>query len=437
MNEIEKDKIKISEIPLELNSNKVGQFYLALNSWHRSGKKDLEALTKMADAIVLDYDKVTLDSLLTSEQEVIVQGRLKAIYKFCEVSSKYSNDYSVVGCINEDAFIQSDFGKELTDLFTLLELSQKWIGKEKSQQFKCSIGLWIYFKYQMENLLPLNLQRINSNKILSKSEIAYILKQLNLKIYIQENGKINFYKGEKDIQFQIYLEKNATFHLLELKKENESKIIDSAISGVVCLLSNKEAFLIKSNSKDLIISIYKNAKIIKKKIDFTNTKFDCSFKIPRKQIDRTLKKIKSYNEVDFYTFIMDAIPKKGIVVSFEDREFKDNYLHKEIEMSVDSSTKAFSEIEDYLLPYIKRVNGKSDEIQIRHSTILKFYRLLTKHYPEAKVNILAIITGFIASQLGLLDTKSAHIDSNRKQTYRKYLKDSVFNVINGKLGYLS
>lgn len=65
--------------------------------------------------------------------------------------------------------------------------------------------------------------------------------------------------------------------------------------------------------------------------------------------------------------------------------------------------------------------------------VISLYELLKEHYPEFhSKHASAIITGYIASCMELLDTEEQYDASDRTQNHRKYLLDTVRNILGSR-----
>ena len=79
--------------------------------------------------------------------------------------------------------------------------------------------------------------------------------------------------------------------------------------------------------------------------------------------------------------------------------------------------------------FLRLPKGAREQIGVRDELIIDLYRSLQKHYPNLTIHVYTTITGYIASRMGLLDTIELYDETKNKQPYRKYLRDTVYNIL--------
>ena len=92
------------KIQLEIYCDKTEQFYLSLLKYKLSGKKDLELLTALADAVHFDHDSLVKSFELSEIQQKQIHDKLFEIHSYLLKSKKDSADYFTVSKENLEKF---------------------------------------------------------------------------------------------------------------------------------------------------------------------------------------------------------------------------------------------------------------------------------------------------------------------------------------------
>lgn len=90
----------------------------------------------------------------------------------------------------------------------------------------------------------------------------------------------------------------------------------------------------------------------------------------------------------------------------------------------------FENMDLFFAQFLKLPKNIPGQVELRDKIILSIYAALEKFYSEITFYSRCIITGYICGQMGWLETEDQHISSQRKQTYRKYLTDTVGKTLN-------
>lgn len=286
---------KTKKIELEIYSEKMSDFYLALFKSKLKGDFDTELMNTIVSAIHFDTEAF-LKRFSLDDYESGIQEKLLNVHATLLSWRKDSEDYFLVSKNDLDKFKVSDFGKELYQLFLILEFYKKWSGKEDTAESKAAIAAFSWVT-------------------------SFIMKGL----------------------------------------VGDSNVLES----VTPLASDGDPA-------------------------------------------STLETVQSFSAEPFDKNALKVDETHGSIPSLET---------------------VFDLFDKTFISYLRLPKDTAEYIQARDKVIIAVYDLVKKHYPKITLHASSTITGFIGSCLGLFDTEDRHTDSDRKQPYRKYLRDSVYNIL--------
>lgn len=280
---------KTTKITLEILTGKLPEFYLSLLRYITKG--DAEALKTMADAIHFDYSSILKTMRLDEAKKAVLNEKLRSIHTYLFNSKRDSKDYLAVSRGSFEEFIATDFSRELTYIFWLMEMSRHWTGKGDSIEAKMAVTLLSF----------------------------------------------------------------ATSALIE---------------------GFNKAF-----NQPLSTSVIKE------------------------------------------TTPLSITPDNAIELGVE--------VSREITLKPDTKIDpaVFNLLDGFFTKFLKLPKNSGEQTQARDEVIISIYGMVKNHYPALSLHTSTTVTGYIGSCMGLIDTEKLHDLSDRKQPYRKYLRDTVYNIL--------
>ena len=100
--------------------------------------------------------------------------------------------------------------------------------------------------------------------------------------------------------------------------------------------------------------------------------------------------------------------------------------------NIEVKSKYFKMWERYYLQFINVSGKKKDEIIFRTEFIGDVYNELSDVRGDISNHIAYTVTGIVLAEFGILDNEEQHFESNRYGSYNKYLRNTVYNVIEFK-----
>lgn len=421
---------KIKTIQLEIDSDKVAEFYCSLLKYKTSEEPDPKDLKMMADAIHLDSDSL-MKSFETSElQEQNISEKFQSIHNYLLKSKKKSEDYFKVSEENFEKFMSSAFIADLYDIFKWLELSQKWKGKEESAEVKAGIAMYSITVYYFTDFFAEDVNR-GLKKSLNNGILLSNIQNKPIKI-THKKGNFCFNVGEKETEeLEFFLEKNGKILKTNIKSKGIDEIFDLGNRGFLFLKSANMAIQMAKKGNTIEVINYENVKEKNKELDLANAKIVNSFSIPIEHFEEsvTITEDGSYiyepKDSSFENLITETSP---LTVN---KEYHPKSVQEKKEFKIDTAYFAsiFNPIDELISFFLKNPQNKREEIESRNRIVTIVYDLLKKHYPDITIHTSATITGYICSNLELLDTEEQHDNSNRTQSYREYLRNSINNIL--------
>jgi len=405
----------LKKIQLEIYPDKEQRFYLSLLQYKLSDKPDIEALKTMADAI--HFDKETFDSSvkLSQLQEKNISDKLHQIHTYLLSSKKDSEDYFIVSKENFEKFKASEFGRALDTIFLTLEINRQLKGKEKDAEIKARTAMMTWFfgglmqgiKSSSENSLG---GVLNTGAVLQK------MQQQEFTLKPTGKGTL-FLESEIDgIELELYVESGKQIRRKEIYSEEDLNFD----SPSVFLLFDTSLIQIKELADDFEISRYEKFKVKNRKIDLSGAK-----------IIETVKKPKENAETPSITFQKN----EPIIYNYEEilKEQEQKKANQDEKETVQSEESIYAMLDENFTSLLKLPKDNPERIKIRNRMVIGLYELLKQNYPDLRSkHTSAIITGYIASCMELLDTEEEYETSGRTQYHRKYLLDTVRNILGSR-----
>ncbi len=370
---------KTRKIQLEIYEEKVTDFYLSLLHWKTTDKADIEVLKTIVNAIHFDQESLTNGIEISPAQKERVRERMQAILEFLFKSKKDSEDYFKVGKENLENFNASDFGKELYTLLYGIEIRKLLTGREESIEAKTSVAAFTRFITSLLNALAVTIEL----PLFEDKPGAYRVKA-------DKNGFLVYEFGQGDYTIEAGLFIETSKGIKHLHPSNDLLMLSGEEDIHTFFLTvDDDAIRLHEREGAIELAIFENVKIEKGYLFISN-----AFK--------------------WETF---TVPKE----LFKNGEITESEIFKDIE-------KAFTHV-------IKLPVNTPEQIEGRDRDIISIYALLEKHYPDITQHTGCTIAGYIASATGLLDSEGLYIISDRKQPFRKYLRDTVYNIIQKHQNY--
>lgn len=374
---------KISTISLDIDADKLADFYisLALNKMNPQGDK--EATKTMADAIHFDFTALIGKLKLHKKKQERYERSMLEIHAYLYNSKRDSPGYLEVSKESLEKFKASAFGKELQSKFYLMELSRQWTGKADSTEVQVFIALFMLSGYVLADSL---------NKAFSTLDIA----EKPLEIVHKQGANQEQPKQETTGQSETGEEIETEFYI-----EKEGQVIKVAEEEIgektehIFIKTGEEVVRVKKQAGEPEYTPFHNVKVIGNRLDFSYA-----------------------NAGEPYT-----VPIEPIILKKEHKEITVD-LHK---IKIDKQK--YQELVEEFRRFLRLPKGKREETEVRDEIIIDLYNILAKHYPDLTIHVSTTISGYIASRMGLLDTLELYDETKRKQPYRKYLRDTVYNIL--------
>lgn len=134
---------KITTISIDIETDKLPEFYISLVLHKASPTGDMEALQKMANAIHFDHKALLQKLQLSEAKKKHLEKCMLEIHAFLHSSKRDSAGYLEVSKESLEKFKASAFGKDIENKFYLLELSLQWTGKADSMEVQVFIALYV------------------------------------------------------------------------------------------------------------------------------------------------------------------------------------------------------------------------------------------------------------------------------------------------------
>jgi len=226
-----------------------------------------------------------------------------------------------------------------------------------------------------------------------------------LEIKLKENPPIEIFRKLSE---SIHLDAASVLNVLEFSEEQEKKLNDK--------LKEIHTYLLKSrkDSEDYF-------KVSKENFEeFQNSQY---VKILSGQL-KYLELIRQWSGKEESAELRALMATVALFLSID---FAEGEEAKRIEQTKTVSPSLFENLNSFFDQFLKLPKNNPEQVGLRDKIILSIYAGVEKFYPEGVTTfyVRCIITGFICSQMGWLETENFHISSKRKQTYRKYLIDTV------------
>lgn len=366
---------KIRKIQLEIYEDKLTDFYLSLLNWKTSNNTDadVEVLKTIANAIHFDEESLTNGIEISPAQKERINERMQAIQEFLFKSKKDSGDYYEVSKKNLEEFTASLFGKELYSLLYGMEIKKLLTGREESIEAKLTVATFTKFLASLMNALAATMKL----PLFEDKLEAYTIKT-------DRNGYMmyEFGKGDYTIESGFFIETSKG--IKHIHPTNDLLMLnDEEDINTIYLTVGNDAIRLNEKDNEIDLAIYEKVK-----------------------------------EEKGYLYISNATI--GQTISIPKELFKTGKL---------SETDIFKSIEKEFTRAIKLPANTPEQIESRNRDIISIYAILEKHYPGITQHTACTITGYIAGGMGLLDSEGLYIISDRKMPYRKYLRDTIYNII--------
>ncbi len=379
---------KTTKITLEIQTDKLPDFYLALIRHKVSPNDSIDTLKIIADAIHFDYKGLTKTIKLDETKQRLLKDKLLSVHAYLYNSKKDSPGYLEVSKNTLEAFEASAFGKELKNSFYLMELSRQWTGKADSTEVQAFIAMYVFS-------MSLYAETVKTT--------LYKAKKTNTLILIDKQGtgeqEINIVKDEKgrfiiktedgqDIEAELFAEKKG-----QIIKLTESEIAKANNTARIFLKVGDEITLVEKKGDKTEVTPYNNVKIRGNRLDLSSA---------------TAGKISTE-------------PTQPIVIKGDAKEVDARNVKADAAM--------FQQLEQEFRRFLRLPKGAREYTEVRDEIIIGLYHNLAEHYPNLTIHVYTTIAGYIASRMGLLHTQEIYDETERKQPYRKYLRDTVYNIL--------
>ena len=372
-----------TKIYLDIDTDKLADFYISLALHKINPHGDKEALKTMADAIHFDFAALIKKLRLDEEKQKRYERSMLEIHAYLYNSKKDSSGYLEVSKESLEDFKASAFGKELQSKFYLMELSRQWTGKADSTEVQIFIAMFMLSGYVLADAL----NKAFSTPDIAEKPLEKVHKQgANPKQLKQE--AIGQSETEESIEAAFYIEKEG-----QVIKVAEEEIGEN--TEHIFIKTGEEIMRVKKQAGEPEYTPFHNVKIIGNRLDFSYATAGEPFTVPIEPI------------------IIKNAPKE-ITID----------LHK-----VKIDKQKYQELVEEFKRFLRLPQGKRQRIEVRDELIIDLYNTVTKHYPDLTVHVCNTITGYIGSRMGLLDTLELYDETKNKQPYRKYLRDTVYNIL--------
>ena len=420
------------KIQLDIYKDKLTDFYLALYECKMKDKPSEEILKKLFDAICFDKESILKFLKLTEVQQEKINDKLLAVHQYLFKSKKDSEDYFKVSKESFETFQASDFGKELSQLMKMLELGKQWMGKEETAEAKTIVAVLSWFA----SALMLGLEKSLTNSMNSVLNTAIAIDEAhrqNFKISPTENGNllIQLEETKESIEMELFVEKDGEISKVNTAAEDEDDGTEENIISVFLKVEEDQYLQIKPNTDGSCETIhYENVIENNNKLDLSEATIVLRFSAPKghseeitEQADGSLllqhKQIKEEN------------PDKQSTLQIESTDtitLNTNSPEEENSKTEKTSSSVFSTFDEFITGFLRLPENTPDHIALRDKIIISICELVKKYFPNPDIisyHSTCVVTGYVAAQMGWLETEVKHKLSKRKQTYRKYLTDTI------------
>jgi hypothetical protein len=363
---------KTKKIQLEIYEDKITNFYLALLNWKTTDNADIKVLKTIANAIHFDQESLANGIEITPAQKERIRERMASIHDSLLKSKKDSEDYYTVSKESLENFNGSSFGKELNGLLYAMEVKRMLTGREESIEAKVSIAAFTKFITSLMNAFVASIKL----PLFESKKGVYRVKADKNSYLLYEFGE-----GEYTIEAGLFVETSKG--IKHIHPTNDLLMLNDEDIHTIFLTVNDDAIRLNEKEDEITVAIYDNVKTEKGFLYISNASIGQTFSIPKEL--------------------------------FKNGEISETDIFKSIE-------KEFNRV--FKLPM-----NTPERIEDRDRDIMSIHTLLVKHYSSITQHVAYTITGYIASSTGLLYSEGLYIISDSKQPYRKYLRDTIYNII--------
>jgi hypothetical protein len=419
---------KTKTIHLEIHPDKVAEFYFSLLRYKISDQPNIQDLEQMANAIDFDYTSLVGTLELSETQKQKIDDKLHSIHKYLLKSKKDSDDYFEVSKEDFERFKASNFIVELYTVFHIMEISKIWMGKEERAEIKAGIATFSYFCLFIGNAIQ---QGLGKNLTDPFSLINH--DNPPFKLTANESGNFCYnFEDNGNIEFEVFVETNGEIVKTAIILDNLDTIFEAENITSAFLKTENQSIQIIPTDNSVAIIIYDGVKVENDRLNLTEAKTINTFTVPKEQFEKFYM-MKANN-----TFIYNS--DEPILTS--DMDHSSTSIHDSLDFKKNSNisksnsnsdmelfVSTFNALDESFSNFLKLPLNKREETEARDRIIIGVHSLIKKHYPSITLHACSTVTGYISSTIGLLDTEIQHEDSFRKQPYRKYLRDSINNIL--------
>jgi hypothetical protein len=377
---------KTTKISLDIDTDKLPAFYISL-ALHKINKRgDTEALKTIADAIHFDFNALSKKLKPDEGKQRRHERSFLEIHAFLYNSKKDSPGYLEVSKENLEEFKASAFGKELKNKFYLLELSRQWTGKADSTEVQVFIAMYMFSGYILVDAL----NKAFSTPDMKEKPLEIVHKQNANpeRLNIETNGQAE--PGE-EVEAEFYIEKEG--HIIKVAEEDIEENTEH-----IFIKTGDEVVRVKKQANESEYTPYHNVKVMGDRLDFSYATAGEPYTVPIEPV--IIKKAAKEITIDLHKVKIDKQQYENLV--------------------------------EELKKFLRLPKGARGQTEVRDELIIDLYNSLTKHYPDLTIHVYTTITGYIASRMGLLETLELYDETERKQPYRKYLRDTVYNILKSR-----
>lgn len=419
------------KIQLEIYPDKEQEFYFSLMKYKLSPEPDDKDLKTIVDAIHFDNETFANSFELSQTQEQKIKDKLLDIHTYLLQSKKYSGDYFKISKKNFEEFLQSPLGKRLNEFFFILEITRQWIGKEKSAEVKATAATlsWVVSAFMQ------TLSQSTGKSMTGAINAGIAMQELQGKEIKVSSGKKGnlLYQLEDDedaIEVEVFIEKQGQIrkkqHTSDLKNDPDLEDINSIFMKV-----KEEVIQLKESGNYLECSYYKNAKVKNKLLDLSEAILTETISVPGENIEKNITVTKEGD----YIFnpkqpisVNSGKSTEPVIYNYEEI-LREESIKKDKKSAIQSTASIFTLFDAHITRFLKLTRDNPEKIQARDRIIIDIYKLLKECLPKLSLHVYTTTTGYIASRMELLDTEKQHDETSRKQPYRKYLRDNVYNIL--------
>lgn len=425
------------KIQIEIYADQAQQFYLSLLKYKFSKMSDIESAKAIADAIHFDPDILIRGLQITETQETKIREKLASLHNQMLKSKKDHGDYLKVSKETFEKFQASEFGKDLFEFFKLMELVKRFLSKTPTAEIKTISAMFSWFITSLAQGIGTAISKGMSDSL--NDVIA--LKEANEKPIriVVKNGNL-FGKGESGentVELEVFIEKEGQIRRLFIDTIDKIPEIETVSS--IFLREKDNTIQIKQGSEPDKIEIteYIKIKVKNNKLDLSNSEISGRMTVPRDLPgkDATMEEDGSLlihpqkqlpNEIQNPSEIITEGSTSNDINEGIEKGEKTNSASS-IVNNVSEST--FLVVDEFVSNLFTIPKNVADEVSARDQKMIQVFELLKKHYSDISLHVAQTITGYIAAHLGLLESELRYDNSNRKQNYKKYLRDSVYNTL--------